>query len=88
MAPARQWFFRRLMLREKSVLNPMVRLVHDRMPVIIPEGYYNWWLDEHTGRDTLKKRLVPFPAGGMACVRVSARVNNARFDGPERFEPA
>lgn len=71
-----------------TVANALVRPVHERMPVILPVEHYGAWLDGQRKVDFLQPLLRPFPAEEMACVPVSDRVNNARFDDPECFQPA
>ena len=69
--------------------NPMVAKVHDRMPVILGAEHYQWWLEP--GRfepEFLKTLLRPYPAGDMACSRVSKLVNSAKNDGPECLLPS
>ncbi len=68
--------------------NALVRPVHERMPVILPAEHYRSWLDEQQEADFLQPLLRPFPAEEMVCVQVSDKVNSARFDGPECFQPA
>jgi putative SOS response-associated peptidase YedK len=57
---------------ENAVLAP----IHDRMPVILPPGEYDRWLDPSL-KDTnsLTSLLVPFPPEEMLAIPVSPRVN-------------
>ena len=58
--------------------------VHDRMPVILPVGHYDLWLDPgFKGTDDLKELLHPFEAKLMKRYPVSTRVNLVRNDDPE-----
>src|SRR5664279_2586519 len=52
------------------------RLIHARMPVILPPGEYDRWLDPSL-KDTnsLTSLLVPFPPEEMLAIPVSPRVN-------------
>ena len=69
--------------------NELVRAIHDRMPVIIPEEEYDTWLDpQQKDVDTLQRLLVPYPAEEMRAVAVRTVVNNPRVDSPECVEPA
>jgi putative SOS response-associated peptidase YedK len=69
--------------------------VHDRMPVILPNGAIDRWLDP-TEKDAkaLASLLVPFDAGAglgagtISITRVSRRVNSPKNDGPDLIEPA
>ena len=51
-----------------TAANPMVSAVHDRMPVIVPENHYLWWLDARKFEPNFLKFLFqPFPAEEMTC---------------------
>lgn len=69
--------------------NPLVRDVHDRMPVIVPREHYDLWLDP-AFRDVkaLEDILKPFPASEMEKLAVSNRVNSVKNDDPECAAPA
>jgi putative SOS response-associated peptidase YedK len=69
--------------------NPLVRDVHDRMPVIVPREHYDLWLDPGF-RDVkaLEEILKPFPASEMEKLAVSSRVNSVKNDDPECASPA
>jgi putative SOS response-associated peptidase YedK len=54
-----------------------VAQIHDRMPVIIGEAFYQRWLDEQPEADDL---LKPFPAELMTMWPVSTRVGNVGND--------
>lgn len=61
--------------------------VHDRMPVILPEGAWGAWLDrDNQDLDLLGRLLVPAEAGLIAMHPVSTDVNNVRNDGPQLVE--
>lgn len=68
--------------------NELMRTIHDRMPVILPERDYDAWLDPKNEKaETLEKLLKPYPAEEMRAYPVGLRVNNARNDGPELIAP-
>ena len=67
--------------------NSMVAAVHDRMPVILGQEHYLWWLQTRFEPQFLKTLLRPYPAEDMACYRVSTMVNSARHDSPECVRP-
>jgi putative SOS response-associated peptidase YedK len=68
--------------------NELLRPIHDRMPVILPEERYDAWLDsDNDGRERLQEFLVPFPADELAFVAVSTAVNNPRNDSPDCVKP-
>jgi len=68
--------------------NELVRPVHDRMPVILPKGAEDLWLDptieDHT---RLLDLLQPYPADEMFAHPVSKLVNSVKNDSPECIEP-
>ncbi|TFG71306.1 MAG: SOS response-associated peptidase [Anaerolineales bacterium] len=67
-----------------TVPNSLMAPIHDRMPVILPEEKYDFWLtaDEEEKR-ALKDCLQPFSAKDMIAYPVSTYVNNPRNDSPE-----
>lgn len=64
--------------------NELMRVVHDRMPVILPPEQYDLWLDPDL-RDVerLQPLLRPYPSDAMIAYPVGATVNNARNDSPQ-----
>jgi putative SOS response-associated peptidase YedK len=69
--------------------NELVRPVHDRMPVILPERHWATWLDAGLqGAGELVPLLRPYPADAMRAYPVGPLVNNPRNDGPECLAPA
>ncbi len=62
--------------------------LHDRMPVVLPEGLWATWL-EATEQDAPHLHDVIARAGvpALEARTVSDRVNNVRNDGPELLEP-
>jgi putative SOS response-associated peptidase YedK len=69
--------------------NDLVRPVHDRMPVILPERHWAAWLDPE-GQDVaeLLPLLRPFPSDAMRAYPVGLLVNDPRNDGPGCLDPA
>ncbi len=71
--------------------NPLVAPIHDRMPVLIGAADFDRWLTPGpVVASALADLLVPPPADGLECYRVSSRVNSAVHDDPAciaRFEP-
>lgn len=69
--------------------NETVRVVHDRMPVIVDEKDYDLWLDSDI-RDfkTLQKIFKPYSAEKMVGYQVSAWVNKTINDDPKCIEPS
>ena len=69
--------------------NELVRPVHDRMPVILPQDVESLWLDEEMqDAAALVSLLAPYPPERMERYEVSTLVNSAFNDGPELIAPA
>ena len=69
--------------------NELVRPVHDRMPVILPERHWAPWLDRALQEaGDLVPLLRPFPPDAMRAYPVGLTVNNPKNDGPGFLEPA
>lgn len=68
--------------------NEVLKPVHDRMPVILKNSDYDFWLDKKV-KDTskLQNLLVPFPAEEMDSHAVSRAVNIATADSAELVVP-
>jgi putative SOS response-associated peptidase YedK len=68
--------------------NELCAMIHDRMPVILDSAAWPLWLGEEpaTAAD-LKGLLVPYPAAGMICWPISARVGNVKNNDPSLIEP-
>ena len=67
--------------------NPLVRPIHDRMPVILDPGGYATWLDPAADRPTLLDLTDPFPPDRMSSREVSRAVNRADHEGPDCLAP-
>ncbi len=65
--------------------NEIMKPVHDRMPVILPEGNRQIWLDPGSNEAELKELLVPYDSNRMDSYRVSDVVNSWKNDLPECF---
>jgi putative SOS response-associated peptidase YedK len=69
--------------------NGLVRPVHDRMPVILPEWHWAAWLDaglqEAAGLGPL---LRPYPADALWAYPVGPPVSDPRNDRPGCLAPA
>ena len=64
--------------------NALAAKVHDRMPVILEEKDFAFWLDpDNHDVEGLVKLLVPFDPGRMDSYPVSTFVSNARHEGPQ-----
>ena len=60
--------------------NPLIRPLHDRMPLIIAPEDYARWLDRSV--EDVTDLLSPYPASAMAFHPVSTRVNAVKNDDP------
>jgi putative SOS response-associated peptidase YedK len=68
--------------------NDLLAEIHDRMPVILPAGSYDAWLDPEAGRDELYGLLAPYPEDEMEAYPVSRFVNSPQNNDPRCIEPA
>jgi putative SOS response-associated peptidase YedK len=68
--------------------NALVAGVHNRMPVILPAGSYDAWLDPEAERDELAALLAPYPEDEMEAYPVSRFVNSPSNNDPRCIEPA
>jgi putative SOS response-associated peptidase YedK len=69
--------------------NPIVRPIHDRMPVILPAESHTAWIDptiEEPKR--LTSLLVPYPADQMVAYPVGTLVNSPRHEAADCIKPA
>lgn len=69
--------------------NSLMKSIHNRMPVILPQPAYEQWLapGEQNPRD-LTPLLTPFPAESMQAYPISTLVNSPQNDMPQVIEPA
>lgn len=70
--------------------NEAVRVIHDRMPVIIDPKYFDLWLNSDDVRDfrEIEKLLRPYPGDEMEGHLVTAWVNNIAHDDEKCIEPS
>jgi len=69
--------------------NEVVRVVHERMPVIIAPEDFKLWLDSKDVRDfeKIQKLFKPFGADKMEAYEVDNWVNDPQHDDPRCLEP-
>jgi putative SOS response-associated peptidase YedK len=67
--------------------NPLVRGVHDRMPVMLMAEDYDRWLGPDTAADELRAMLRPYDAALMEAYAVSRTVNSVKNDNEECIKP-
>lgn len=66
-----------------TAANRLMRLFHERMPVILTENDYDLWLDPQVQDPKLLLPLLrPYPAEAMVAYPVSTHVNNPRYEDP------
>lgn len=63
--------------------NPLMRAIHDRMPLILEKQVLAAWLDAKTSQSDLLALLKPCSTNMMEAYQVSSKVNNSRNNGPE-----
>lgn len=67
--------------------NDLMRPIHNRMPVVVPDDAWDRWLDPSLpDPGELQGLLVPAPDDDLEAYPVSRAVNNVRNDGPELIE--
>src|SRR5258708_38370251 len=77
-----------LLLRTCTIIttdaNQMIESIHNRMPVILPDGAREEWLNTGIHDDqTLLPLLAPYPAEKMSVRPVSRLVNDPKRDSAE-----
>jgi putative SOS response-associated peptidase YedK len=69
--------------------NDLMRPIHDRMPVILPESEWDTWLDaDNHDLEALTRLLVPAPADELVGWPVTTLVNKPVNNGPELLDRA
>ena len=68
--------------------NELLRPIHDRMPVIIPQDKEALWLDPlTTEKEKFQHLLKPYPDDEMEFYRVSPVMNKPEYDSAEIIAP-
>jgi putative SOS response-associated peptidase YedK len=71
-----------------TIPNKVTQLVHDRMPVILPENHIDLWLDRSLEEpNQLKKLLIPYSGDLMDRYQISTSINSAKNEGEELVIP-
>ena len=65
--------------------NDLMKPIHDRMPVVLPEDVESDWLS--SGPDARKELCRPYPDDDLTAYEISTRVNNPGNDDPAVIEP-
>ncbi|MDX6541537.1 MAG: hypothetical protein QOI71_3147 [Gaiellales bacterium] len=68
--------------------NDLVAPVHDRMPVILPRGVEQQWLDREVEVAEALELLAPYPAGQMRAAEASLLENAVANDDLRLFDPS
>jgi putative SOS response-associated peptidase YedK len=64
--------------------NELMRPLHDRMPVILPEEQFADWLDpKNENVERLESLLRPYPPAEMIAFPISTLVNSPRNESPD-----
>jgi putative SOS response-associated peptidase YedK len=67
--------------------NPLVGLVHTRMPVILRPETERQWIENETTAERLLQLLSSYPANLLQRYEISPRVNRTTEDSPELIKP-
>lgn len=71
-----------------TAANELLRPIHERMPVILPQAAEAVWLDPKVQDPAqLLPLLQPYPADQMELFAVSPAVNSVRHESPECILP-
>lgn len=67
--------------------NELMKPLHDRMPVILPDEAHRLWMDKRENdTDMLKTLLKQFPSDQMELFGVTPKIGNVKFQDPEALE--
>jgi len=68
--------------------NELMRPIHNRMPVILPAGDYDGWLDPaRKTPEQISPLLKPYAGGDLMAEPVGTYVNSPAHDDPKCIEP-
>lgn len=67
--------------------NEIVKLIHNRMPVILNPETEKLWLDQDREQSSLLEILQPAPENDLSAFMVSKSVNNPEIQGEELVRP-
>ena len=68
--------------------NATMATIHDRMPVILPEEQFDFWLDVRgVPQDDAAELLKPAPDDLLEIIKVNPAVSNSRNEGPHLQRP-
>jgi putative SOS response-associated peptidase YedK len=67
--------------------NQLVKIIHDRMPVILPQEDEEDWLNPQLSLDEAKAMLSPYPVERMVAYQVSLQVNSPKYNEEDLVWP-
>ena len=67
--------------------NQLVKIIHDRMPVILRQEDEEDWLNPQLGLDAAKAMLSPYPVERMVAYQVSLQVNSPKYNEEDLVWP-
>ncbi len=68
--------------------NDLMKPLHDRMPVILPDEAHRIWMDRRIQNpEDLTGLLTQYPSDQMELFGVTARIGNARYQEPDALDP-
>ncbi|MFW5838406.1 MAG: SOS response-associated peptidase [Bacillota bacterium] len=67
--------------------NDLMKDIHNRMPVILPNNAHKTWLKPNTKKELLTPYLKGFPSNEMTYYPVSTSVNKVTQDDPSLIQP-
>jgi len=70
-----------------TAANQLVKLIHDRMPVILPQEDEEDWLNPQLSLDQAKAMLSPYPVERMVAYQVSLQVNSPKYNEEDLVWP-
>jgi putative SOS response-associated peptidase YedK len=70
-----------------TVASRSIAHIHDRMPVIVAQEAFDFWLDPNVDATTAAAVIAPAPDAVLEAYPVSAAVNRTANDSPDLLEP-
>ena len=70
-----------------TTANRLLKPIHDRMPVILPQTKEAAWLDPELTPQQALALLKPYAATAMQAYEVTTFVNSPRNDTPQAIQP-
>ena len=70
-----------------TAANQLVKIIHDRMPVILRQEDEEDWLNPQLGLDEAKAMLSPYPVERMVAYQVSLQVNSPKYNEEDLVWP-